>query len=57
MVCETINNVADRILAKAHQWIKIPPDLEGMEEARRKWSNRFQIPTIICALDCINSFF
>nr|CAI5833680.1 unnamed protein product [Callosobruchus analis] len=51
-VPKSINDVADRIFAKAHQWIKFSSDLEGMEEARSKWSNRFQILTVIGALDC-----
>nr|CAI5816932.1 unnamed protein product [Callosobruchus analis] len=53
MVSKTINDVADRIFAKAHGWIKFPSDLEGsMEKARSKWSKRFQIPTVIGVLDC-----
>lgn len=51
-ICKTINNVADCIFEKAHNWIKFPSSLDAMEEARIKWSNRFEIPTVIGALDC-----
>lgn len=54
-VCKTISEVADCILEKAHHWIKFPSNLDVTEEARIKWSNRFQIPTVIGAVDCTHA--
>lgn len=51
-VSKTINSVADSIMKKVHLWIKFPSVLQEMEVARLEWSDRFQIPTVIGALDC-----
>lgn len=51
-VCKTINEVLDSIVEKAPNWIKFPSTIQEVNEAKLLWQTRFNLPTVIGALDC-----
>lgn len=51
-VTKTFSSVLDKIVDKAHHWIKFPSTFEEMNEAKEEWSAKFHIPSVIGALDC-----
>lgn len=51
-VCKTIDNVMDKILLKASDWIKFPSTIQEVNAAKVQWHRRFRLPTVIGSLDC-----
>lgn len=51
-VCKNINYVMDRILEKANNWIYFPSTVQDINNAKVMWQTRFNLPTVVGALDC-----
>lgn len=51
-ICKTVNAVLDSIIEKAANWIKFPSTVQEVNDAKLLWQTRFNLPTVIGALDC-----
>ena len=51
-VSRTVTFVAEKIIEKAHFWIKFPSNNEDLRISKTNWQHRFNFPTAIGALDC-----
>lgn len=51
-VSKTYNSVMDCILEKANNWIRFPNSVREMNDAKLLWQTRYNLPSVIGALDC-----
>lgn len=51
-VSTTISSVMNKIIEKAHLWIKFPSTLTKLNEAQQAWQEKFQFPSAIGVIDC-----
>lgn len=51
-VSKTINYVINHIIEKADNWIHFPNTIMEINNAKMLWQTRFELPTVIGALDC-----
>ncbi|XP_063912663.1 putative nuclease HARBI1 [Zophobas morio] len=51
-VSYTIKCVAQKIMNKAHIWIRFPQDNEAIQEEKQRWLRRYNFPTAIGAISC-----
>lgn len=51
-VSKTYNKVMDNIVERAHNWIRFPNSVAEINDAKLLWQTRYNLPTVIGALDC-----
>lgn len=51
-VSKAISSVMNKILKKAHLWIKFQWTLPKVNEAQRAWQEKFQFPSVIGVIYC-----
>ncbi|KAJ3661855.1 hypothetical protein Zmor_006234 [Zophobas morio] len=42
----------EKIVDKAHLWIRFPQDNEAIQEQKQRWLSKYRFPTAIGAIDC-----
>lgn len=51
-VSRTVAMVMEKIIAKAHMWIKFPSSQNAIDEAKQLWQTEFSFPSAIGVVDC-----
>ena len=51
-ISKVISKVLQKIVEKAHLWIKFPESEDEMKVAQEKWSEKYQFPFAVGAIDC-----
>ena len=51
-VCKTYKHVMEKIVDKAHLWIKFPTTPKEITQATNAWQEKYNFPNVIGAIDC-----